>query len=172
MRQTFMTAAVCITLLFAVCACTGSPDPGRNAVFENSQSINTDLDFDKVKNKDWVLSAIMLDSETIIIDRTVLAEEGFGSYFTISFDNERVSGIGAPNRFFAPYSLAEKQGISINAIAGTLMAAIKEPENLKEHDYYAYLQNVYRWNLVQGNLELSSKTQAGTEAILIFISKD
>ena len=48
------------------------------------------------------------------------------------------------------------------------MASFREPEKLKEHDFFAYLQNIYEWKKADENLELISKTQDNGEVILIF----
>ncbi|MCL2269876.1 MAG: META domain-containing protein [Treponema sp.] len=125
-------------------------------------------EFSDVQNKDWNLSEIRIKPENITIDRAKLAETGFKEAFTLRFDKERVNGIGAPNRYFAPYLLTEKQGITIKTVAKTLMAAIIEPEGLTEHQFFIYLQNAVKWNLVKGNLELHSKAEDGTEAVLVF----
>jgi heat shock protein HslJ len=127
--------------------------------------------FSGVPDRDWDLVELRTGRESIIFDRGQLEEEGFGDIFTLRFDAafERVNGIGAPNRFFAPYTLADKQGITIKTIASTLMVSIREPEKLKERDYFMYLQNTVRWNLKGQNLELYSKAEDGSETILVFV---
>jgi hypothetical protein len=125
--------------------------------------------FSGVQDRDWDLVELRTGWESIIFDRGQLEEEGFGDIFTLRFDVERVNGIGAPNRFFAPYTSDDKQGIAIKTIAATLMVSIHEPEKLKERDYFMYLQNTVRWNLKGQNLELYSKAEDGSEAILVFI---
>ena len=124
--------------------------------------------FSDVKNKDWNLVEVRLQNETIAFERNKLEEEGFSEIFTLRFDDERVNGVGAPNRYFAPYTTADKQAITIKTIAGTLMASLREPEKLREYSYFNYLQNVTRWDLVKGNLELYSKGEDGTEAVLVY----
>ena len=124
--------------------------------------------FDDVKNRDWKLAEVHVNSENITIERSEYTAAGFGEIFTLRFDDERISGVGAPNRYFAPYRLVDKQGIAINTIAGTLMIALFEPEKFKEHTFFVLLQNAYRWNLSGKNLELHSKGESGSEAVLIF----
>jgi len=128
-------------------------------------------EFSTVMNKDWNLAEIRTKPENIIIERGKLKEEGFGDIFTLRFDTERVNGIGAPNRYFAPYTLADKQGITIKTVAQTQMLAIREPEKLKEHDFFVYIQNVTKWNFVKENLELYSTGENGAEAILVFVPR-
>ena len=124
--------------------------------------------FDDVANRDWLLAQLRLEQETIVIDRSKPDADGFGGIFSLRFDEERISGVGAPNRYFAPYSLDGRQGITIGIIAGTMMASLSEPGNLEEYEYYAWLQNVERWNLVGGNLELYAKGGDGSQAVLVF----
>ena len=125
--------------------------------------------FDGAKNRDWSLVEVRTGQQNITIDRSRQAEDRFGEIFTLHFDEERISGVGAPNRYFAPYTLADRQGMSIGVIAGTMMASLFEPENLKEHEYFAWLQNVERWNIAGEKLELHSKKEDGSQAVLIFI---
>jgi len=127
--------------------------------------------FSDVMNKDWNLAEVRVKPENIIIERDKLKEEGFGDIFTLRIDAERVNGVGAPNRYFAPYTV-DKQGITIKTVAQTMMLAIREPEGLKELDYFTYLQNAAKWNLNKENLELYSKGKDGAEAVLVFTPAD
>jgi heat shock protein HslJ len=126
--------------------------------------------FADVSGKEWKLIDVRVNNVSIKFDRNTLVSEGFGEIFTLIFDAERISGVGAPNRYFAPYTLDKNQAISIKTIAGTLMAPLRQPEKLKEQDYFIYLQNTYKWNLVKGNLEFSTKDGNGTEATLVFMA--
>jgi heat shock protein HslJ len=126
--------------------------------------------FSGVQDKDWDLIELRIEPKNITFDRAQLEADGFGDIFTLRFDAERLNGIGAPNRFFAPYTLADKQGITVKTVATTLMVPIREPEKLKEKDYFMYLQNTNRWNLEGENLELYSKAENGGEAVLVFIN--
>jgi len=124
--------------------------------------------FKDVMDKDWKLIAVRGSPENITFNRGKLTAEGFSDIFTLRFDKERVNGVGAPNTFFAPYTL-NKLEIAIKAIAQSQMAPLREPEYLKEQEYFAYLQKTTKWNLTkEGNLELYSKREDGTEAVLVF----
>ena len=123
--------------------------------------------FSDVLDKDWKLIAVR-GAENINFNRGKLVEEEFPDIFTLRFDQERVNGVGAPNRFFAPYTLADKQGISIQTIAQSQMAPLREPEYLKEQDFFAYLQSATQWNIVKGGLELHSTDKDGAAAVLVF----
>jgi len=125
--------------------------------------------FSNVVDKDWKLIAVRGNSENITFDRNKLVAEGFADIFTLRFDQERVNGVGAPNRYFAPYTRTDnKQGISIKTVAQTQMAALREPEYLKELDFFAYLQNTIKWNIAKGNLELYSAETNGATTVLVF----
>ena len=125
--------------------------------------------FSNVVDKDWKLIAVRGGPGNITFDRSKLVEEGFADIFTLRFDKERVNGVGAPNRFFAPYTRTDnKQGISIQAIAQSQMAPLREPEYLKEQEFFAYLQNTTQWTIADKNLELHSTGEDGTAAVLVF----
>jgi heat shock protein HslJ len=146
-------AAFMLAMASILLACTSAPPP-----------------FSGVQDKDWDLIELRIRPKNITFDRGQLEREGFDDIFTLRFDIERVNGAGAPNRFFAPYTLDDKQGITIKTMATTLMVPIREPEKLKEKDYFMYLQNTSRWNLNGENLELYSEAEDGGEAVLVFIN--
>ena len=123
--------------------------------------------FDTVTGRNWFLVEVRKDPLPIILDRSKLAADGFGEAFTLRFDEERISGAGAPNRYIAPYTLSGSQAITFGMIAATLMAAIFEPDEFKEHEYFTLLQNVSRWNITGENLELFSG-----ETVLVFTVPD
>jgi len=124
--------------------------------------------FSDVIGKEWQLVEVKTEAQSTTFNRENLTAEGFGNIFTLNFDAERLSGVGAPNRYTAPYKVDKNQVISVQLIAGTLMAAIREPEKLKEHDYFNYVQNAYKWNFSNGRLELYTKNADGKEAVLIY----
>jgi len=144
-------------------------------VFITLLSCNSTPKFSDVTGKEWLLVEIKTENQGLSFNRKTLSTEGFGNIFTLNFDGERLSGIGAPNRYTAPYKVDKNLKISVQPIAGTLMAPIREPEKLKEHDYFTYIQNAYKWNLTKANkndkdsqLELFSKDSKGVEAVLIY----
>jgi heat shock protein HslJ len=148
-----------MVLLTLAVSCTGTPKTSGEA---------PKADFSGVQGKDWNLAEVRVGQEQIVIDRAAWAEEDFGEIFTLRFEAELVSGAGAPNRYRAPYSLSADNAISIGMIAGTLMAPLREPEELKEHEFFALLQKANKWSLAGENLELYSEKEDGTEAVLVF----
>jgi len=129
-------------------------------------------EFSDVREKDWKLMEVRAGKNNVIFQRSMLTQENLKDIYTLRFDAERVSGAGCPNRYFAPYTLAEKQVIKINPIAATLMLALFEPEQLKERDFFSYLEKADQWNIVKGNLELRSKNNEGAAIILVFSLAD
>jgi heat shock protein HslJ len=125
--------------------------------------------FSDVRDREWKLIAVRTMPEDIKFDRKRLIDEGFGDIFTIQFSADQVSGMGAPNRYFGPFEIGKDQAMSIRNVAATLMAPIREPEKLKERDFFTYLGNVYHWTISQGNLELSTKGENGAEAVMVFV---
>ncbi|MCL2800305.1 MAG: META domain-containing protein [Treponema sp.] len=135
-------------------------------------SCNTVNNFAGAVGKEWKLLEVHVErtpfNKRVIYDRNALRRENVGHIYTFTFDNEQISGTGAPNSFNAPYTLGEKQAISIMPIISTQMAPIIQPEKLQEHVFYGYLQNAYEWKIVSKRLELISKTENGEPVRLIF----
>ena len=126
--------------------------------------------FGNVEGKVWLLSELR-SGASVITDRSKLNASGMGEIYTLSFKDGRVSGMGAPNRFFGPYTSSENRALKIGDVASTLMAALKEPDGLKENEYFRLLSKVTRWDIKDGKLQLYSSNSSGAEAILVFTSK-
>jgi len=120
----------------------------------------------------WKLVEVQVKDEpfgvNIIFDRKALTKEQAGDIFTLNLDKENVSGKGAPNSYSAPYT-REDENISISPMRTTMIASLWQPEKLREHQYFVYMQNAYKWNLSDDkNLELFSKNEEGKEVKLVF----
>ena len=158
-------AALFAIVIFAQTACaSGAGNTGKTK-------------FSDVRDKDWKLMEVRARTESafgkdVIFNRRMLTQESLKDVFTLRFDAERVSGAGCPNRYVAPYTLAENQAINIQPIAGTLMLALFEPEQLKESEFFAYLEKADKWELVKGNLRLRSTNEKGLAVLLVFSSDD
>jgi heat shock protein HslJ len=127
--------------------------------------------FDEVRGKEWELAEVISGSGVIVIDRQKLEAEGITGVYTLLIDEGRISGKAFPNRYLAPYELGDGQEISFGAVAGTLMANINNSGELQEETYYRFLDDVYRWNLSGGRLELHTKGPGGTDVRLIYREK-
>ena len=126
--------------------------------------------FSDVSGVEWKLTDVKIADKNINFDRAKLTADGFAQIFTLTFNTDRISGTGSPNKYFAPYTLGKKLAITVQPVAGTLMASIlTQPEKLKENDFFTYISNTYEWNLVDGKLELHSKTADGKDVVLIFV---
>ena len=154
MNRYVQLAALFAVVIFTQTACSSAPE------------------FTNVRDKDWKLTEVRDGKKNVIFQRSMLKQEGFKDIYTLRFDAERVSGAGCPNRYFSPYTLAEKQAISIQPIASTLMLALSEPEQLKERDFFSYLEKADQWNLANGNLELRSTNNEGATVFLVFSLAD
>ena len=108
--------------------------------------------FSEVQNKNWRLTEVKIGSGVIKIDRADIPID----IYTVKFESDRLSGIGAPNRFFSWYIVEEGNTISIGGIAGTRMAPLYETENFTEYEYFMCLEKVNHWYYINGNLELHS----------------
>ena len=148
MKKAFWTLVVFLTLCAA--SCKSAPN------------------FADVSGKEWKLIEVQVKNKNIGFDRGTLTAEGFGDIFTLKFDTEQLSGAAAPNRYSGPFTLSKNQSISVGVMVSTKMAALRQPEKLREEDFFKYMQNIYKWDLAQGNLELLTKTADGSEAKMIF----
>jgi heat shock protein HslJ len=163
MKRYVQLAALFAAIVSVQTACvSGGGNAGGGANVQN---------FSDVSGRNWKLMEVRAGKD-VIFERGMLTPETPKDVFTLRFDSERVSGAGCPNRYFAPYTLAEKQAINIEPIAGTLMIALFEPEQLREREFFAYLENADQWNLVKGNLELRSTNSEGKTVLLVFSSGD
>jgi len=162
-----LTVLLCLAAAVFTVSCRRDREAATPADIPRVIVMDAVPQFSDVMDRDWNLITLRRGSETTEIDRGAFAEV-FGEVFTLRFEEERISGVGFPNLFFGPYTLEDNQAISIQPPASSLMAAIFEMEELREHEYFAYLQNVYRWNLIGGNLELHTRGEDGTETVLVF----
>jgi heat shock protein HslJ len=133
----------------------------------SSAAYSAETTFDAVRSKEWRLVAVQTTSGDKGFSRQALEADNMGGFFTLSFDKERLSGVGAPNRYFATYK-AEKDSLSIEKIAGTLMASFREPKGLNEREYFAYMQRVTRWTLSGEELTLYSADDDSHSVLLFF----
>jgi heat shock protein HslJ len=147
-------AALFAAIIFTQTACASAPE------------------FSDVRDKNWKLLEVRDEKKNVIFQRSMLKQDVPGDVFTLRFDAERVNGAGCPNRYFAPYTLGEKQAINIQPIASTLMLALSEPEQLKERDFFSYLEKADKWTIRKGDLKLYSTNNEGAVIYLIFSLAD
>ena len=121
-------------------------------------------DISEIQDRNWIIEEIIINSSPIQLNHI----SGEREVYVIRFGTDSISGVGAPNRYNAPYTAGERNSLSIGLIAGTLMAPLFEPEGLKEHEYFTYLSNVNSWNIIDGKLELYSTDNYGSPVVLIY----
>ena len=160
------TAALMVSCASSNANASGLRDAGGNTSDPSSSGTNA-ASPSTLEGHEWKLIDVYINSVNTMFNRSSLPAE-LGNSFTLNFNTELVSGVGAPNRYSAPYTLGDNQTISIMVMRSTLMATFLEPENLTEHDFFTYMQNSYSWKLVNNNLELLSKTRDGGEVRLVF----
>jgi heat shock protein HslJ len=133
-----------------------------------STSTSTGADFSGVIGKEWKLTEVWLDGKNTGFDRHALTRGGFpADIFTLNVNEEFFSGAGAPNRYSAPYT-RDNYAITISQVRATLMAALRDPDKLREHDFFVYLQNISAWSLSGHKLTFTSKNMDGAEVRLVF----
>ena len=149
--------AVFILLAIVFASCAGK------ASFGGSKAV-----FKDIQGKEWILLEIRNKGKTVSIDRKKL-DAGFpGGVFTINFEEDRVNGVGAPNRYFGPFTADSNKTLSIGNLASTMMLALFEPDELRENEFFDYLSKTKRWDLKSGKLELYSTNSSGAETVLVF----
>jgi heat shock protein HslJ len=161
-----LTAALMVICASSNASASGLRDAGGNTSDPSSSGTNA-ANPSSFEGHEWKLIAVYINGNNTQFNRNSLSAE-MGNFFTLNFSPELVSGVGAPNRYSAPYALGDNQAISIMVMRSTLMATFLEPENLSEHDFFTYMQNSYSWKLANNNLELLSKTRDGDEVRLVF----
>lgn len=146
---------------------TAAPETGTAGA---SQSSGSNGSIAEIGGKDWKLVELRTSTKSLQVDRKKLESENMGDFFTFNIGGDRVSGKGAPNRYTAGYQTGDNNALTIQSPASTLMAAIYDPEKIREREYFDYLVRVTRWKLNQGRLELYTVDETGKEAVLIYVN--
>jgi len=155
----FCAALIFPALVFVSCAGGASFKSGSGAEFKDAQG------------KEWTLQQIKSQGKTVRIDRKKLEANNMSGAFTVNFEEGRVSGVGAPNRYFGPYTVNSNNVLNIGLLAGTMMASFYEPEELKEKEFYDYLSKAKHWDIRSKKLQIYSANSEGADTVLIFESK-
>ena len=178
MKKTKNLTAICFCLLLSAIAfqaCTGAAPATDNEVsaLAGEAGNEYEAEFKDIEGKEWLLSEIKSKEKTVTLDRNKYEASNMGAFFTIIFQEDkiqegRVSGTGAPNRYFGSFRTSSDKKLNIGTLASTLMAAFIEPDEIKENEYFNYLSKVSRWDLSAGKLELYSLNNE-LEVVLVFI---
>jgi heat shock protein HslJ len=162
-NKTFVFASMIFLSTLLVLSCvTKEATETRSARSANSPEDQSTPIAD-ILGKDWILEEVRTNSATVSINRpnNVVC-------FTLKFDEERLGGIGHPNRYFAPYTAGEGNSLSIGVSVATRMAPLFEIDGLSEHEYFAHLAKVKNWNIRNGKLELTSSGENGETLVLVY----
>ncbi|MDR2519346.1 MAG: META domain-containing protein [Spirochaetaceae bacterium] len=152
--------------LLVLASCAGKPAPApQEGAPQTAQTPGGG--FDSLYGKEWRLAEVRTPLGNTPFSREKLEAAGAGDFFTLRFDAEQVSGKAAPNRYSGPYKEGGG-GLSFGLLRTTKMAALSEPEDLKEQEYYNYLAQTSRWALDGDRLELYTKGEEGAETVLVF----
>ncbi|MDR1325748.1 MAG: META domain-containing protein [Treponema sp.] len=141
------------------------------ALMSGSAAYSDETTFDAVRGKTWRLIAVQTAAGDTGFSRQALEADGMGGFFSLSFDKERLNGVGAPNRYVAPYKV-ENDSLSIEKMASTLMASFREPKGLNEREYFAYMQQVKHWSLSGEELTLYSTDDESHPVLLFFVNSE
>ncbi|MCL2267035.1 MAG: META domain-containing protein [Treponema sp.] len=144
----------------------GGDSTGKSASAASGSNINIS-NFSDIIGIEMKLIEVYIDGRNTNFNRNSLPQ-GLKDAYVIKFDEKIVSGMAAPNRFTAPYTLSDRYHLSIGLMATTMMAAFIEPENLKEYEFITYMQNTLSWMDENNHFVLSCKTAAGNEVKMIF----
>ena len=132
----------------------------------------TSTNFADVVGKEWKLVEVHVEStigRVVRYNRNDLRKENVANIYTLNFNNNQISGIGAPNRFTAPYTQGEEQSLKVQPISSTLMAALIQPERLQEQVFFQYLQSANKWELTKGNFIIYTKAEDESPVRMIFV---
>jgi len=150
-------------VFLAVSCATGSAAKNNTATDTANDGIAVNAVIGDIIGKDWILDEVRTGQTAVKITKT-----GTTAVYTIKFDAERVNGVGAPNRYFGPYTAGNDGTLTFGMIAGTMMAPLFEREDLREHDYFVYLEKATRWQLRNGKLELHTRNEGNTAVVLVY----
>ena len=148
-------------------ASAGSSTAQTSTGGSTADIVNGINDFSDVIGKDLKLTSVFISGMDTNFRRSNLPAPLSDAY-TLKFDERIAGGMAAPNRYTAPYSLGENHAITIGQMATTMMASFIEPENLKEREFTAYMQNAYAWAEENNQFVLLSKTADNCEVRLNF----
>ncbi|MCL2441492.1 MAG: META domain-containing protein [Treponema sp.] len=127
------------------------------------------LSFAEAEAKEWNLYEVHIDGKDTQFRRANQPDGFSRDIFSLKMEDGTISGTGAPNRFSGRYTI-DGQGISVTPLISTMMASFLEPENLREFDFFNYIQNSLTWSLSSDGkrLEITSKNNNGLPVRLLF----
>ena len=167
-----LTGAILSTVLLAFVSCATDDAARAGAMDAGAIQAGAGADFSFVMNRDWMLVEVRTGGQVVTLNRDGFAAlMGFSDLFTLRFEDGEhglmAFGRAAPNLYSGPFAQGANQDLSFGMMRSTMMAALFELEELREHEFFAHLHNTTAWNIVGGNLELRA-TADGAETVLVF----
>jgi len=161
----FLVSALFILMIILLPACTSSSK--KKSGSGASAKI---YGIDDFVNIEWFLEEFKTGSQVTKINRTQKGND-FSDYFSLLMDWENISGTGAPNRYNSWYKTEDGNGMYIGVIRRTLMATFVEPEELKEYQFFTFLEKVNKWKYNGEKLELYTVDENDKETVLVFLKR-
>ena len=141
---------------------TGTPSQGGTTGSTGANYVTS------ISGKNWKLGELRFTDRIVTLNRNELAADQ-ADFFTLTIDNERISGRAAPNRYMTSYQAGANNALTIQPIASTMMALIvSDPQRIQEPEYFQYLGKVKSWKINQNKLELTTADAANKALIMVF----
>lgn len=137
------------------------------AAAESAQTKEPSLD--DIKDIIWILTEARLGYGSLVLDRGLLARNGFEEFFSLQFTDEGINGTAAPNRYFAQFNVQEGTDATIYPIASTKIMARTSLGVLDETEFFKMLQTMKCWVLQDDALYiLAANAVDGSGITLVF----
>ncbi|MCL1929198.1 MAG: META domain-containing protein [Treponema sp.] len=142
---------------------------GTNILTQSGTTGSTGANYvTSISGKSWKLTELRFTDKTVTLNRNELSADQ-ADFFTLTIDNERISGKAAPNRYMTSYQAEANNALTIQPIASTMMALIvSDPQRIQEPEYFQYLGKVKSWKVNQNKLELTTADAANKVLIMVF----
>jgi len=118
----------------------------------------------KFQGKNWYLYEVIIGTNIIRINR----DDKPSLIYTIMFNAERFTGMGAYSRYFGPYSVKKDHSLFLRKVTSTRLGSKYETDTFNERKYFTFIERVNRWEIRSGKLELYSFDDDGAQVILIY----
>jgi len=145
-------------------SCANSIVSGECPAIRPANSPTDKADLYEFQEKNWYLDELRIGTTIICINRNNKPD----LTYTIMFNTDRFAGVGAPNHFFGSYTASKDHTILFKKIGSTRMVPIFEIYDLKEHEYFSYIERATIWKINNGKLELHSSKEDGAQVILVY----
>jgi hypothetical protein len=127
-----------------------------------------DTPWSDITGKIWRLIELRVGGGSTVLDRDKMKADGQQDNFILQFDDNGANGVGAPNRYFAPYNTRTGHTVTLRQIQTTGEISTVVTGGLMEQQYFFYLQRVSSWEYKNGRLLLHAPYLQNQEAVLVF----